>query len=71
MTYHAPDKLDACLERLRVALAEPRTMRYLTTRFGVHRQTMFVWFRRLGSPDNPVRRTISRPAKYWLPEKTA
>ena len=59
------EDVDYDLERLREALAEPRTMRYLTARFRVCRQTIYRWFETLQAEGVPIRRVgVRRPTRF-------
>lgn len=61
------DTMTDQLERFREALAEPRSLRYLTSRFNVSRKTIADWRRRLEAEGVTVVCTPERPARYWIP----
>lgn len=64
MSKFQPKIMQLNISRLRGMLRKPRTMAFLVEHFGVSRQTIGSWFKKC--PE--VRRTVSIPAKYWIPE---
>ena len=61
------EQIQADLERLADALAEPRTMKYLRARFRVSRFTIYRWFGLLQEDGVDVRSAgLTRPAKYQI-----
>ena len=58
------------LDRLKKALEEPRTIRYLESRFCVSRATIHRWLKELEDLGVGLKRLdVSRPTKYQLEVK--
>ena len=67
MTRKENQNIAANRERLRAALTEPRTMRYLVSRFKVARSTIHRWLADLEDKGDAVIRVgAGRPVKYKI-----